>query len=127
MNHQQARQLVEAYVRGWRENDLSTIASTLSPDCVIIESHGPAYRGIDTVREWVESWIDAGSVVDRWDITSFHFVEGTAVFEWTFECTVDREHYPLDGVSVVEFDDDRIIALREYRRTEPLFEWSVSN
>jgi hypothetical protein len=118
--------LIEAYVGGWRENDLSRIASTLSPGCIIIESHGPTYRGIDTVREWVESWIDAGSIVDRWDITSFCFVEGTAVFEWGFEYTVEGEHYSLDGASVVEFDDARIVALREYRRTAPPFEWSVS-
>ena len=126
MKHQQARQLVEAYVEGWRENDLPMITSTLSPDCLVIESHGPTYRGIDTVREWVESWIAAGSIVDRWDITSFHFVEGTAIFEWSFECTADGEHYSLDGISVVEFADDRIVALREYRRTAPPFEWRIS-
>ena len=67
MKHQQARQLVETYVGGWRENDLSKILSTLWPDCIIIESHGPTYRGIDTVRRWVESWIAEGSTVDRID------------------------------------------------------------
>jgi ketosteroid isomerase-like protein len=125
MKHQAARQLVEAYVGGWRDNDLPRIVSTLSPDCVIIESHGPTYRGIDKVRQWVESWIAEGSTVDRWDITSFHFVEGTAVFEWGFECTVAGEHYRLDGASVVELEGDRIVALREYRRTELPFEWHV--
>ena len=125
MNRQKAYELINAYVEGWKINNPAQIIATLAPNCVIVESHGPTYRGIDTVQQWVESWIAEGSTVDRWDITSFHYVEGIAVFEWSFECTVADAHYYLDGISVVELDDDRIVALREYRRTEPPFEWSI--
>jgi hypothetical protein len=123
MNNQDARLLIETYVDGWRNNDLEKIINTLSPDCLIIESHGPAYRGIGHVREWIKSWIHERSTVERWDITSFISFESSAVFEWGFECTAGGEHYHLDGISIVELGDDKIIAMREYRRTEFPYEW----
>ncbi len=110
---------------GWRNNDPQKIVSTLSPDCIVIESHGPTYRGPGIVQQWAESWFGEGSKVDRWDITSFHYLEDAAVFEWDFVCIVDENEYQLQGISIVELDDDKIVALREYRRTEIPFDWSL--
>ena len=124
MNDRQARTLIEDYVDGWKTNDRDRILSSLAPDCVIIESHGPTYRGTDLVRQWIESWFSGGSSVDRWEITSFHSMEDTAVFEWDFECTVGGQQYRLDGISIVEFKDGRISTMREYRRTEFPYEWT---
>ncbi len=125
MNYQEAKRLVETYVEGWRRNDLVKIVGTLSPNCIIIESHGPTYRGIKLVQQWVESWIAEEGRVDRWDITTFHFLGDVAVFEWDFECTAAGQHYHLEGISIVEYADDKIVALREYRRTEFPYEWSI--
>jgi uncharacterized protein (TIGR02246 family) len=124
MNKKEAETLIDAYVDGWRKNDGSKILATLAPDCVIVESHGPTYRGIETVRKWVERWIAEGSRVDRWDITSFRFTDDVAVFEWGFECTAGGRHYQIDGISWVEMDEAGIVVLREYRRTELPYEWS---
>jgi len=123
MNAPQAEKLVRAYVDGWRENNLAGILGTLVPDCLIIESHGPTYRGAARVRQWVMSWFAEGSIVDRWDITAFCSVGSLAAFEWEFECTVAGQHYRIDGASVAEFAGGKIAALREYRRTEPPYEW----
>jgi uncharacterized protein (TIGR02246 family) len=119
---QEARQLVEAYVDGWRGNDSRKIVSSLSPDCIVIESHGPTFLGIEAIRQWVENWIAEGSRVDRWDITSFHFLEDAAAFEWDFECIAKGQHYHIEGVSIVEFSEGKISAMREYRRTESPYE-----
>ena len=124
VNQKTARQLVEDYVDGWWNNDLEKIECTLSPNCVVIESHGPTYRGPEIIRQWVESWFAEGSRIERWDITSFHYLDEVAVFEWDFVCVVTGKEYRLQGISIVEFDTDRIVALREYRRTEMPFEWS---
>lgn len=64
------------YVDGWKANDGEMIARALAEDCVIIESHGPTYRGVDDVREWMRSWVEEGYKVDKWDITSFFFTNG---------------------------------------------------
>ena len=123
MDAQSAQNLVKTYVDGWRRNDAPAIISTLDPHCTIIESHGPTYRGIEMVRQWVGRWFAAGSRIDRWDITSFHFLNDVAAFEWEFVCTVEGQSYRLDGISLVEFAEDKIVALREYRRTEQPFDW----
>jgi hypothetical protein len=126
MNHQDARQLITAYVEGWKVNDPPQIIDTLAPNCLIVESHGPTYRGLDVATRWIEGWLGTGNTVDRWDITSFCFDEEkqTAIFEWGFECTSEGMHYKIDGISIAEFVDDKIVGLREYRLTESPYEWT---
>jgi len=126
VNHQDAYQLITAYVKGWKTNDAAQIIATLAPNCVIVESHGPTYRGLKIARRWIEGWLGAGNTVDRWDITSFHFAEAdqVAAFEWGFECTADGVHYEIDGISIVGFEGGKIVTLREYRMTRPPYEWT---
>ena len=92
MNQDAARQLVEDYVEGWKQDDPGMILDTLSPDCVVIESHGPTYRGHEVIQKWVVSWFAEGSRIDRWDITNFQSLGDVAVFEWEFVCTVDEKN-----------------------------------
>ena len=48
--------LLEQYIAGWRAHDVAAILATLAPDCVVIESFGPIYRGHDWVARWVSTW-----------------------------------------------------------------------
>jgi ketosteroid isomerase-like protein len=125
VNRQDACRLISAYVEGWKTNDAPRVIGTLTQNCVIVESHGPTYRGLEIARRWIEGWLGRGNTVDRWDITSLHLAEAerVAVFEWEFECTADGVHYEIGGISIVEFEGDKIVALREYRMTEPPYDW----
>lgn len=124
MERDQAFSVVERYVDGWINGDVEAIVSTVTPACLIIESHGPTYHGQDTVRRWAESWFGAGSRVTRWVITSFVFDGAAACFEWDFACTVDGKPYNFAGASTVQFEAGRIAAMREYRMTAPPYDWS---
>lgn len=86
-----ARELIDRYVNGWRAGDVDQVLSTLTPDCTIIESHGPTYHGHDLVRAWMTSWFAAGQTIPRWDVTSVvpGGASGLAAFEWVFTCTGD--------------------------------------
>jgi hypothetical protein len=90
---------------------------------VIVESHGPTYRGIDKVKRWVRVWIQSEGKVSRWDIASFHFAGDTAAYEWVFECTAKKKSSYIEGMSVVHFNGNKISYIREYRMTRPSFEW----
>lgn len=129
MERLEAHQLVTAYVEGWKISNPSQIVDALAPDCVIVESHGPTYRGLEVATQWIEEWLGGGNTVDRWDIASFCFdeAEQIAAFEWGFECTAGGVHYEIDGMSIVEFGDGKIVGLREYRLTEPAFDWRASS
>jgi hypothetical protein len=126
MNRQDAYKLVDVYVEGWKINNPAQIIDTLAPDCIIVESHGLTYRGLEITTRWIVSWLGGGNAVDRWDVTSFCFdeAEQTAVFEWEFECTSGGVHCEIDGISIAEFENGKIVALREYRMTEPLYDWT---
>ncbi len=124
MERERASRLIHGYMEGWIAGNLPQILDTLDPDCLIIESHGPTYRGVDHVRRWVETWFAPGSRVDHWTLSSFVFEGDMAAFEWEFTCTVDGIQYQFDGASVAHFRGDRIVALREYRMTAVPYEWT---
>lgn len=123
MNKDEALKLVSLYVDGWKENNLSKITKSLASDCEIIESHDPIYKGVDKVGRWVQVWMQSEGKVDTWDITSFYFIDDTAIFEWIFDCKVNEESNHIEGITIARFKNNRIKYLREYRMTKPTFEW----
>ncbi len=114
---------MHTYVDAWRTADLKRVLDTLATDCVIIESHGPTYRGTDQVRRWIESWFAAGGTIDRWDITSTVAAKESCTIEWLFKCTVDDVSSSFEGASIAHCRGGRIAHLREYRMTESQHEW----
>ena len=62
--------VVRAYLDGWRRADQDAVLATLAPDCTVVEGHGPVYRGVDRVRQWLDAWFSPGNTVDAWEITS---------------------------------------------------------
>ncbi len=119
-----AGRLVRDYVTGWKAADSGLILDTLERDCIVIESHGPTYRGRDQVERWVESWFAEGNTIDRWDITSLLVADDDCAFEWDFSCTVGEVERSFEGASVARLKGGRIALLREYRMTQRPFEWT---
>lgn len=118
-----SRKLIEQYIEGWKRGDVAKIIKPLSDDCVIIESHGSTYRGVEKVKEWVAHWKDSGSAVDWWDITSLYSLKNVVVFEWSFGCTVANKKHSVEGITLVRIKGNKIHYLREYRMTRSAYEW----
>jgi hypothetical protein len=118
-----AHQLILTYVQGWLAADRERILSTLDPDCVIIESYGPTYRGRDMITRWIASWFAPGNIVTRWDITSFFATDEACFFEWTFECRYAGDLDGFEGASLARVNQGKILHLREYAMTTPRYEW----
>lgn len=125
MNKKTALALVQQYVNGWKQNDLEKIISALSEACIVIESHGPTYHGINAITCWFDFWTKAKSTITQWDITSFYFNENeeTSFFEWNFSCTSNNAQYSFSGISIVKFLNKKIILIHEYRMTHPAYIW----
>lgn len=115
------KELINQYTTGWKEGNVSKITDTLSDNCVIIESHGPIYKGVREIKAWINDWNKAGSKVNKWNITSFYEVSEIAVFEWNFSCTVEGKNHKLDGITLAKIKNSKIEYLREYRMTKPLY------
>ena len=118
--------LINQYITGWKEGNLSKITDTLSDNCLIIESHGSIYKGIKEVKKWVENWNEIGSKVNNWNITSFYETSEVVVFEWNFSCTVEGNNHNLDGITLTKIENGKIEYLREYRTTKPLHKEIIS-
>jgi ketosteroid isomerase-like protein len=118
-----ADQLVHTYVEGWKTGDREKILGTLDPECVIIESYGPTYRGREMVGRWIDSWHAPGNRVERWDVTSLFVSGDVCFFEWVFECTYDGERAGFEGASIAHVRDGKLVTMREYATTAPRYEW----
>ena len=120
MNQTHEEEVVRDYVQGWKEQNGAKVLSTLHPDCVLIESDGAIIRGAKAIIRSLERRI-AGEYgpwkIDRWDINTLAASGELCFLEWTFE-----GRHSFEGASVVRFKDAKIIHLREYRTTQPLYE-----
>jgi hypothetical protein len=119
-----AQQPVLSYVEGWKEGNRAKILDCLHPECVIIESYGPTYRGLAQVGRWVETWLSGeGNQITRWDVTSFYTTGEAFFFEWEFECTYGGNLAGFEGASIARFKNGKIVFMREYAMTAERYEW----
>ena len=125
MDNELARQLVDDYIEGWVQSDASRILASLTDDCSVVESHGPTYYGTEQIKKWIDEWYQTGKV-DKWNIDSFFFDQDTAFFEWSFTCTINGKTDSIDGASIVQFKNDKIHHVHEYRMTKPAFDYFES-
>jgi len=118
-----AARLIYTYVAGWREHDPAKVLGTLAPNCVIVESYGPMYRGVARVARWLDAWFGEGNTVDRWEITSLLASASGVTIEWRFACSWRGEQAAFEGASIARFRGNKIVYLREYATTAPLYDW----
>lgn len=121
------KKIIQSYVEGWREGKEEKILGCLAEDCIIIESHGPTYRGKTTVRNWITDWHNQGNAVEKWVITSFHTCDDLVIFEWVFAYRGKKIREAFEGVTLAKIKNNEISDLREYRATEFPFIWRPSS
>ncbi|HEX4045178.1 MAG TPA: nuclear transport factor 2 family protein [Gammaproteobacteria bacterium] len=117
--------LIQQYINGWKQNDIAMITAPLAENCIIIESHGPTYHGIQSITRWFELWQAANSSILQWNIVSFSFYAETqiAFCEWDFACISNDIKYALLGISKVQFLKEKISFIHEYRMTKAPYVW----
>lgn len=118
MDSKQAHDLFMAYVDGWQAGDVDKLTSPFATSATLRESHGPSYANRDEIRAWAQGFVDDGGKVDSWDVTHHHAGENAATFEWDFAYSWGDESGSFSGVTVVEYSDGKISAMREYRLTD---------
>ena len=109
----------EEILRRWFEmwligKDLG-IAQIFSPDAYYVESWGPAYRGVESIRQWFEEWNTRGKVVS-WPIERFFHESSRTVAQWAFRAEMyDGTVEAFDGMSLVEWNEEgQIRFLKEF-------------
>ncbi len=105
---------IKKYFEAWLSKDPAGLREIFDPGVTYIESHGPAYKGLDEVIQWFEDWNRIGTVL-RWDIRRFAHDGGSTVCEWYFECDYSGNMDGFNGVSWITFDQmGKITELKEF-------------
>lgn len=115
--------LIQYYIDGWKNGNEAEILDVLSDDCIIIESHGPTYRGKEIVKKWISDWFGKGNVIEKWKLTSFHTCDDMLFCEWVFIYKGKKIRESFLGMTIAKIKKGKISDLREYRMTEFPFIW----
>ena len=115
--------LLEQYIAGWRAHEVAAILGTLTPDCAVIESFGPIYRGHDCVSRWVSTWLAKGGCVIDWTVLDLRCSSEDETAEWAFHYRWRGEEKRFEGATIAKLHQGRLSYLREYATTAALYEW----
>ena len=108
------KEILSEYFTAWINNDIEIVRKTFADDIIYTECYGPQYRGISQVLQWFEEWNRHGRVL-RWDIKRVFESGNTIIAEWYFECEYEGNVDGFDGVTVADFDGERIVNLSEFQ------------
>ncbi len=114
--------LIQSCMDGWKIGDVSKILTPLCENVVIIESHGPIYRGTEIVKKWVAEWTQFNKI-EKWNLTSFYAFENMVFCEWNFRFTGRGIKEEFQGVTIAHIEHEKIAWLKEYRMTASPYEW----
>lgn len=109
--------IAEWYVKSWEEDDLEGFLKLLHPDILAVEHTADTFKGIEACKKWFKDWVEGGHKVTKWTITNHYYdpEEDVLIIKWDFSCIYNKVAYRFLGNTIMEFKDNRIIRLREYR------------
>ena len=107
--------IITKYFNSWITGEISVLSETFDENAVYVESHGPLYRGIDSIIKWFDNWNEHGRVL-KWEILQFIHNKDTVVCEWFFKCMYDEKMEEFNGVSLISFNkENKITLLKEFQ------------
>lgn len=106
-------QIVRTYFNMWTERNFSQLSDIFDPEIYYSECYGPEYRGLTEIRLWINEMLQNQRVLE-WTIKQFIHQDHLIVAEWFFKDKTDGKIHDFDGVSIIEFQDLKIISIKEF-------------
>lgn len=106
--------MILEYFNAWITKDCSGFESFFSHDVIYSECYGPEYHGISQITKWFLDWNKRGNIVE-WRIKQFIHSNQITVVEWYFRCEYDGVISDFDGVSLIEFNDNKMVSVKEFQ------------
>ncbi|WP_137625780.1 nuclear transport factor 2 family protein [Lactiplantibacillus pingfangensis] len=105
--------LIRQYFNCWLTQDFPPLTTFFTKDCVYRECYGATYRGIAELKQWLDHQL-ASQTVLTWEIQRVLPVsDNCVVVTWFFKAKTQTVS-AFDGVSVIDFEGDKISRLTEY-------------
>lgn len=108
------KEVVYEYFNAWLTKNASCLDDTFDENVVYSECYGPVYSGLEQIKRWFNDWNKHGKVIE-WDIKDITEHQKTCFVQWYFKCIYDGQQSGLDGVSIIQFNNNnKIISVKEY-------------
>lgn len=120
------RALIQRYIDGWKKGSEAEILDVFNEDCIVIESHGPTYRGKEIIKKWIADWHKQGNVVEKWEIKSFYTCGDMVICEWVFAYKGKKIREVFEGITIAKLKNGKVSDLREYRMLAFPYMWHPS-
>ena len=107
----------------WLQKTDLGISDIFTAEVCYVESWGPEYHGVETVKHWFREWNTRGTV-ELWDIKQFFHKEDQTVVEWVFRNRMDNGTVEaFEGMSLVVWTaDHKICLLKEFGCNESRYD-----
>lgn len=108
-------QTIRRYFAMWYAGQTDGLEDIFASNVVYCESHGPEYRGLSQIRQWVKEREKNGKVIE-WEIKRCFDNGVMLAAEWYFVFERDGAKQGYDGATIARFDlSGKIKEIREYR------------
>ncbi|MDD5622958.1 MAG: nuclear transport factor 2 family protein [Actinomycetota bacterium] len=116
MEENPAKELIDKYIKAWKEKDLNLFLSVLHNQVEVRECTGVIYQGKEILKKWFIDWNQGTNKVIHWEINSFGFdvKKSIAFIEWEFKCSYENKEHAFEGSSITYFKDELIFRINEY-------------
>lgn len=93
----------------WLKQEDSGIDEIFDDKAVYIESWGPKYAGVETIKHWFKEWNTRGKVA-VWHIKQFFHNDKQTIVEWYFKSEMNNGVIDeFDGVSLIVWTENNTI------------------
>lgn len=114
LKQNEMEKIIREYFQSWINKDHSKIEKYFSDSIVYIEYYGPEYTSKKQCLKWFNDWNKKGSVLE-WKIKNFKQLGKTCFVEWYFKCEFDKNIDEFDGISIIEFENNKISLIKEFQ------------
>ncbi|MFI3242390.1 MAG: nuclear transport factor 2 family protein [Alphaproteobacteria bacterium] len=105
--------IIKTYFDMWVSRDFSGLDKIFASDIYYSECYGPEYKGLSEISLWIKD-MTAKQIVLKWDIKSFIHADDTVIVEWYFKEQQKEFVNDFNGVSIIEFSEDKISSIKEF-------------
>ena len=107
------KQTIRDYFSSWLKKDFSALDNWFSQDVYYRECYGATYEGLNELKAYINSKSKEQTVL-KWDISQIEQTNtGKFVVTWFFDAK-EKQEYCFDGVSLIDFSDNKIKSIVEY-------------
>jgi len=107
------KQTIRNYFSSWLKKDFSALDNWFSQDVYYRECYGATYEGLNELKAYINSKSKEQTVL-KWDISQIEQTNtGKFVVTWFFAAK-EKQEYCFDGVSLIDFSDNKIKCVVEY-------------